>query len=106
LEQVIVTLTETLKVLRMKEMETGHLLKDAMSLKRIRVNSNFQIHRNSDASSLLAVNSKARVKWGTVFVKITFEFFKIAKDTNGLTTPFFLATVADKCHLTTINRTK
>jgi hypothetical protein len=94
-------LTETLKVLRMKEMETGHLLKDALSLQRSCVSSNFHFLRNSDAFSLLTVNSKARIKWGTVFVEEMFDFFKIADDENGPTDPLFLVTIADKFHLTT-----
>ena len=63
------TLNETLKLLHIKEKESGSLLKHAMSLKRNCVQSNFQIHRNCDAFSLLAVNSKARIKWGTVFIR-------------------------------------
>jgi hypothetical protein len=91
-------LTETLKVLRMKEMETGHLLKDALSLQRSCVSSNFHFLRNSDAFPLLTVNSKARIKWGTVFVEEMFDFFKIADDENGPTDPLFLVTIADKFH--------
>jgi hypothetical protein len=95
------TLNETLKLLRIKEKESGSLLKHAMSLKRIRVNSNFQIHRNSDASSLLAVNSKARIKWGTTFIREIFDFFRKGSDKDGHTDPIFLVTIADKSHLTT-----
>ena len=72
-----------------------------MSLKRNCVSFNFQFLRNSDAFSLPAVNSKARIKWGTVFVEETFDFFKIAEDANGPTAPLFLVTIADKSHLTT-----
>jgi hypothetical protein len=92
---------ETLKLLRVKENESGYLLKYALSLQRNCVKSNFQLLWNSDAFSLLAVNSKARIKWGAVFVKEIFEFFKMAKDTNGPTTALFLVTIADKSHLTT-----
>jgi hypothetical protein len=95
------TLNETLKLLRIKDKESGYLLKYALSLQRNCVKSNFQRLRNSDCFSLPAVNSKARIKWGAVFVKETFEFFKIAKDTNGPTTPLFLVTIADNSHLTT-----
>jgi hypothetical protein len=94
------TLDETLVLLRLKEKESGFLLKDAMSLKRNCVQSNFQSFRNSDAFSLLAVNSKARIKWGNVFVEEMFDFFKMADDENDYTEPLFLVTIADKSHLT------
>ena len=94
------TLNETLKVLRMKEMETGHLLKTGLSLQRNYSNSSFSLPDNSDAFSLLAVNSKARIKWGTTFIREIFDFFGIDNDEDGLTDPFFLVTIADKSHLT------
>ena len=94
------TLNETLKLLRSKEKESGSLLKHAMLLKRNCVQSNFQIHRNSDAFSLPAVNSKARIKWGTVFIREIFDFFGMGSDEDGPTDPLFLVTIADKSHLT------
>ena len=59
------TLHETLELLRMKEKQSGSLLKDALSLQRNYSNSSFSLPDNSDAFSLLAVNSKAGIKWGT-----------------------------------------
>ena len=94
------TLNETLKLLRIKEMETGHLLKDAMSLQRNYSNSSFSLPDNSDAFSLLAVNSKARIKWGTTFIREIFAFFGIGDYKDGPTDPIFLVTIADKSHLT------
>jgi hypothetical protein len=101
LKQIVMTLDETLKLLRIKEKESGSLLKDALSLKRNCVSSTFYFLRNSDAVSLLAVNSKARIKWGTTFIREIFDFFGIGNDKDGPTTPFFLITIADKYHLTT-----
>ena len=72
-----------------------------MSLQRNCVQSNFQIYRNSDAFSLLAVNSKARIKSGTVFIEEMFDFFGIGNDKDGPTYPFFLVTIANQSHLTT-----
>ena len=63
------TLNETLNLLRIKEKQSASPLKDALSLQRNGARSNFHLLRNSDAFSLLAVNSKARIKWGTVFVE-------------------------------------
>ena len=94
-------LHEMLKLLRMKERESGSLLKNAMSLKRNRERSNFQILRNSEAFYLPAVNSKARIKWGTVFIQEMFEFFGVADEDNGPHDPIFLVTIADKSHVTT-----
>ena len=96
------TLHETLKLLRIKEKESGYLLKHAMSRKRTRVSSHFQLLRNSDASSLLAVNSKARIKWGTTFIREIFAFFGVVDDRKHEPLELlFLVTIADKAHLTT-----
>jgi hypothetical protein len=100
-EQIIMTLNETIKLLRSKEKESGSLLKDAMSSQQNCVQSNFQLLRNSDAFSLLSVNSKARIKWATVFVEEMFEFFKRAEGKDGPTDPMLLVTIADKSHVTT-----
>jgi hypothetical protein len=60
-----------------------------------------QILRPSDAFYLPAVNSKARIKWGTVFVREIFKFFGVADDGNGPATLVFLVTIADNSHVTT-----
>jgi hypothetical protein len=95
------TLIETSELLRTKEKETGRLLKNALSIKRYREKSNFEILRSADAHYLPAVNSKARIKWGTVFIEEIFRFFDIADDEYGPHEPVFLVTIADKSHLTT-----
>jgi hypothetical protein len=56
------TLSETLKLLRIKEKKSGSLLNFALSLKRYRDNMDIQFLRPSDAFYLPAVNSKARIK--------------------------------------------
>jgi hypothetical protein len=94
-------LSETLKLLRIKEKNSGSLLNLALSLKRYRDNMDIQILRPSDAFYLPAVNSKARIKWGTVFIQETSKFFRVADDENGLVELVFLVTIADKSHLTT-----
>jgi len=60
-----------------------------------------QILRSSDAFYLPAVNSKARIKWGAVFIQNIFNFFGIADDEHGPHEPIFLVTIADKSHVTT-----
>ena len=77
------TLNETLTLLRIKEKNSGSLLNFALSLKRYRENSNVQVLQPSDAFYLPAVNSKARIKWGTVFIQETSKFFRVADDENG-----------------------
>jgi hypothetical protein len=90
-----------LKLLRIKEKKSGSLLNDALSLKRYRERSDIQILRPSEAFYLPAVNSRARIKWGAVFIQETFKFFRVADDKNGPIEPVFLVTIADKSHLTT-----
>ena len=95
------TLNDTLAILRTKERETGRLLENALSSNRYGHNSNFEILRSADAYYLPAVNRKARIKWGTTFIREIFDFFGIGNDKDGPTYPFFLVTIADKSHLTT-----
>jgi hypothetical protein len=94
-------LSETLKLLRIKERNSCSLLNVALSLKRYREASDIQILNPSDAFYLPAVNSKARIKWGTVFIHQTFKFLGVADDKNGPHKPVFLVTIADKSHVTT-----
>jgi hypothetical protein len=95
------TLHEILQLLRIKERESGYLLENALSLKRYREKSNIQILGPSDAFYLPAVNSRARIKWGTVFIQEIFQFFGITADEDGPNEPMFLVTIADKSHVTT-----
>jgi hypothetical protein len=95
------TLTETVELLRTKEKETGRLLENALSIKRYREKSNFEILRSADACYLPAVNSRARIKWGRIFIEEVSRFFDIADDEHGPVEPIFLVTIADRSHLTT-----
>ena len=72
------TPNDTLAILRTKERETGRLLENAFSSNRYGHNSNFEILRSADAYYLPAVNSKARIKWGTTFIQEIFRFFASA----------------------------
>jgi hypothetical protein len=75
LVSIIMNLSETLKLLRVKENEPGYLLEDALSVRRYWQQSNSQILRSSDAFYLPAVNSKARIKSGRIFIGEIFRFF-------------------------------
>jgi hypothetical protein len=100
------TLSETLKLLRKNEKEIGLLLENALFLKRHRKKSNVNIMRSADAHYLPAVNSSARVKWGTIFIEEIFRLFDIANDQHGPHDPAFLVTIADKSHVKRISRRK
>jgi hypothetical protein len=91
---------ETLKLLRIKERESGYLLDNALSLKRYREKSNIQIIRPSEVFYLPAVNAKARIKWGRIFIREIFNFFEVADEDDGPNEPIFLVTIADKSHAT------
>jgi len=95
------TLNDTLAILRTKERETGRLLENALSSNRYGHNSNFEILRSADAYYLPAVNRKARIKWGTTFIREIFAFFGTGDYKDGPTDPIFLVTIADESHLTT-----
>ena len=94
-------LSETLELLRKKEKQSGSLLKSALSLKRFRKWSNLPILHGSDVFYLPAVNIKARIKWGHVFIRQIYHFFNLADDDDGPIEPVFLVTLAEKSGLTT-----
>jgi hypothetical protein len=99
-------LSQTLYLVSEKEKASGLLLKSALSLKRHRKRSDQAILRRSDAFYLPAVNTKARIKWGRVFIQGIYKFFDIADDDDGPHEPVFLVTIADRSHLTTDQRQK
>jgi hypothetical protein len=94
-------LSQTLRLVSEKEKANGTLLNVALSLKRYRESADVDLLRGSDAFYLPAVNIKARIKWGRVFIEEIFEFFNITEDEHGPHEPIFLVTIADKSHLTT-----
>jgi hypothetical protein len=94
-------LSKALKLLHIKEKKSGSQLNFALSLKRYRERSDIQLLGASDAFYLPAVNNKARIKWGTVFIEETFKSFELADHENGPVEPVFLVTLADKSHVTT-----
>jgi hypothetical protein len=94
-------LSQTLRLVSEKEKANGTLLNVALSLKRYRESADVDLLRGSDAFYLPAVNIKARIKWGRVFIEEIFKFFHIADNEHGPNAPIFLVTIADKSHLTT-----
>ena len=94
-------LSETLELLRKKEKTNGKILKQALSLKRYRKWSTLPVLSGSDAFYLPAVNSKARIKWGHIFIRQIYDFFNLAADDHGPGQPVFFVTLAEKSGLTT-----
>jgi hypothetical protein len=94
-------LSQTLRLVSEKEKANGALLNVALSLKRYREYSTLSVLESSDAYYLPAVNARARIKWGSIFIQKIYEFFDIADDDIGPDEPVFLVTIADKSHLTT-----
>jgi hypothetical protein len=94
-------LSETLELLRTKEKQSGSLLESALSLKRYRRWSNIEILQGSNAYCLSAINSKARIKWGHVFIGQIYHFFNLKIGDDAPIEPIFLVTLAEKSGLTT-----
>ena len=94
-------LSETLELLRKKEKQSGSLLNSALSLKRFRKWSNLPVLHGSDVFYLPAVNCKARIKWGHVFIRQIYDFFNLNDGDDGPIEPVFLVTLAEKSGLTT-----
>lgn len=94
-------LSQTLKLLHKKEVENGKWLQDALALRRNRQLANLGIIHASNAFYLPAVNSKARIKWGRIFIKGLYDHFQIPETQHGPNEPVFLVTIADRAHLTT-----
>ena len=94
-------LSETLELLREKEKQSGSLLKSALSLKRYREWSNLPVLHGSAPFYLPAVNCKARIKWGHVFIQRIYQFFNLDNGDDGPIEPVFLVTLAEKSGLTT-----
>jgi hypothetical protein len=95
------TLDKTLELLRVKEKKSGYLLRNVLSQIRHRRKSNINILEASHAFYLPAVNSRARIKWSTIFIQEIFRFFDIPDNEHGPPEPVFLVTIADKSHVTT-----
>jgi hypothetical protein len=90
-------LDETLKLLRQREKETGSLLERAISRKRNGPKAHFILELRN-AYFLPAVNRKARIKWGSEYIRGIFEFFDV--ENTDTWPPVYFLTVADKRHLT------
>ena len=92
------TLGETLKDFRDQEKQSGQLLLAAVCRNK---SQNQHMLISADSLYLPAVNTKARIKWGTSLIRELFQFFKIPKAESDPEIPVFLLTLADKSLVTT-----
>lgn len=92
---------EALWLLREKEKQSGYFLKHALQLNRYYQPANLEILSAADAYYQPAVSSKARIKWGGIFIERILKFFEIDEHQGGPSKPVFLVTIADRSHLTT-----
>jgi hypothetical protein len=76
-----------------QEKRSGELLWDAVC-KGNKKNHNMLFFANS--LFLPAVNTKARIKWGTGLIRELFDFFKIPNGDSDPDLPIFFVTLADK----------
>jgi hypothetical protein len=89
-------LSNTLELLRAKEHANEKLLAKVLSTKRHYHHSNLAILRGAEAYYLPAVNKKARIKWGSIFIRQIFHFFKMSDDKTYPHVAVYLVTLADR----------
>jgi hypothetical protein len=91
-------LKKTLEYFRRQEKQSGQLLLDAVCRDK-KKNHDMLISANS--LYLPAVNTKARIKWGTSLIRELFTYFKVPEKAKDPEIPVFLVTLADKSLITT-----
>jgi hypothetical protein len=96
-------ISETLRYFRRQEKQAGELLLDAV-WKGNKKNHHMLISANP--LYLLAVNTRARIKWGTLLIWELFEFFKIKDSDSDPEGRVFFVTLADKSLITTVQPQK
>ncbi len=98
--------SKTIKCFRDQEKQAGELLLDAVCRSN---KKNTHMHRmliRGNPLYLSAVNTKARIKWGTLLIRELFEFFNIPKTASEPQTPVFFVTLADSLLITTAESQK
>ena len=91
-------LQKTLKYFRLQEKQSGQLLLDALWKNK---KTNYDMLVSANSLYLPAVNTKARIKWGTSLIEKLFEFFNIPDTESDPEIPVFFVTLADKSLITT-----
>jgi hypothetical protein len=91
-------LNETLKYFRLQERQSGQLLLDAVCRDK---KKKYDMLISANSLYLPAVNTKARIQWGTSLIREVFEFFDVPDTESDPEIPVFLVTLADKSLITT-----
>jgi hypothetical protein len=91
-------LKQILKYFRRQEKQSGQLLLDAVCKDK---KSNYDMLTSANSLYLPAVNTKARIQWGTLLIEELFAFFTISEKASDPEIPVFLVTLADKSLITT-----
>jgi hypothetical protein len=91
-------LKKTLKYFCRQEKQSGELLLDAVCRNKPK---NYDMLISANSLYLPAVNTKARIQWGTSLIRELFGFFQIPDLDSDPDIPVFLVTLADKSLITT-----
>jgi hypothetical protein len=82
--------SKTIKCFRDQEKQAGELLLDAVCRGNKKNNRMHRMLICGNPLYLSAVNTEARIKWGTLLIRGLFEFFNIPKTESEPQTPVFL----------------
>lgn len=93
-------LSETLKHFRRQEKQAGELLLDAVCRGNKKNSHTHQVLISGNPLYLLAVNTKARIKWGTLLIRELFDYFKIPITESDPKVGVFFVTLANKSLIT------
>ena len=93
-------LSETLKYFRRQEKQAGELLLEAVCRGNTKNNHMHQMLICANPLYLLAVNTRARITWGTLLIRELFEFFKIKDSDSDPEGSVFFVTLADRSLIT------
>jgi hypothetical protein len=90
-------LNETLKYFRRQEKRSGQLLLEAVCRDK---KTNYDMLISANSLYLPAVNTKARIQWGTSLIRELFEFFEMPDTESDPEIPIFFVTLVDKSLVT------
>lgn len=93
-------ISQTLKYFRHQEKQAGELLLDAVCSGNTKNNHMHQLLICANPLYLVAVNTRARITWGTLLIRELFEFFKIKDSDNDPEGRVFFVTLADRSLIT------
>jgi hypothetical protein len=96
-EDADMSLKKTLKYFCSQEKQSGQLLLNAVCRDK---KKKYEMLISANSLYLPAVNTKARVKWGTSLIRELFEFFNVTDTESDPQIPVFFVTLADKSLIT------